>query len=91
MKTTKPKTKKIFVLKTTKPKTKRIFVRKSEYDEGKVWCHVIREDSTVGLCGHPVDTTVTALPDEEVPDEITCPDCLTLIAAMKILGIELPK
>lgn len=42
------------------------------------WCIVDTARPDFGLCGSFLDNSDANVPDEEVPDEYTCPACLVL-------------
>ncbi len=66
---------------TTKTKTKRKpkSIKRTEWHDGIWWCHVDSPEATHGLCGSRVKIDSVALPDDEVPDEITCHECKMLM------------
>lgn len=56
------------------------------WDDGEIWCKVDHPDSEYAWCGyHFLEDNLRVAPDAEVPDVITCPDCLSIIKAVQSL------
>jgi hypothetical protein len=47
-------------------------------DDDEEYCIVDPDCPSHSLCGQPFDNSYPELPDAEVPDEITCEDCLII-------------
>lgn len=52
------------------------------FQETDIWCRCHPLNQDFGLCGSELE--VPYVPDDEIPDENTCPECLAIIRRLAI-------